>query len=267
MWFWCGSNHPPRLTVHAHVAGPPVGSGGGAGQAGVHPRRAGDSGGDVLCIGIDVAWWGGQAGNSETRSECITYAVRQGGKWGDLNVRRVDLTIADVEKARDTEPNADPDAALLVEALKGVLAEHQNVPHVILALDVPLKAKDHKLPDRKKSKKQKGGNKELEYRLCEDAWIAEQRKSPDGWRNVEVMPGAPLFPRIVQLVRHLTGLGFAMYRHPWTDSPRLTLVECFPNEVIWSAGVLGFAGNLTAASLRAYKRLGKLRQIAGGRVR
>jgi len=34
------------------------------------------------------------------------------------------------------------------------------------------------------------------------------------------------------------------------------VIECFPNEVIWSAGVLGHCGKYTVASMVAYKRMG-----------
>lgn len=218
--------------------------------------------GDVLCLGIDIAWWGGHAGtrNKHTRSECIAIAARRAGTWGDMEIHRVDLTSRDCPDADDFTANADVEAELLVNAVGNVLSHFGDIPYVVLAGDVPMLAQDRpELPRPTKPKQSSTGieSKTTAYRACDRQWHIERRKSPRGWSNIQILPGAPLYPRIVKLVAKLLSLGFTMYQHPWASHPRRTLIECFPNEVLWSAGVLGHADKLTEASLRAYKRIGK----------
>jgi len=219
---------------------------------------------DVLCIGIDVAWWGGLQGPSKkhTRSECLALAARVNGKWSDLEIRRVDLTLLDQPNADDVTPNADPKADLLSQAVKEELARFGHIAHVVLAADVPMKAlarRDLNPPQKTKERSTEAGRKTAAFRACDLKWHAERDKSPQGWRNVQILPGAPLYPRVIELVSKLRMLGFSIYQHPWGPHPTYTAVECFPNEVLWSAGVLGHVKKLTEASIRAYKRLGKVR--------
>lgn len=220
--------------------------------------------GDVLCIGIDIAWWGGQAGRSkkQTRSECLAIATRLNGIWGNMELRRVDLTERDNPDADDLTANADAEADLLVDAVRDALSRFATVPHVVLAGDVPMMATarpELPTPNKKKERRQKDVEcKSVGYRQCDLKWQAECSNSPPRWRDVQILPGAPLYPRIEKLVAKLQAIGFKLYQHPCNIHSAHTLLECFPNEVLWSAGVFGHADTLTAASLRAYKRIGKL---------
>ncbi len=219
--------------------------------------------GDVLCIGIDIAWWGGQSGPSKkhTRSECLAIATRLKGVWGDLEIRRIDLTERDNPNADDFVANADVDADLLVKAVRDVLSDFKAIPIVVIAGDVPMLAIDRPelpKPNKKKERRPKDvESKVVEYRQCDLKWQTERGNSPPRWRNVHILPGAPLYPRVQKLVAKIKADGFALYQHPHDAHSTRTLLECFPNEVLWSAGVLGHANKLTASSLRAYKRIGK----------
>ena len=57
----------------------------------------------------------------------------------------------------------------------------------------------------------------------------------------------------------LRGIGFGVYGQPFKADRDRILFECFPNEVVWSIGVLGYAPHLNVNSLQLYKRLGKKR--------
>jgi hypothetical protein len=219
--------------------------------------------GDVLCIGIDIAWWGGQAGASkkQTRSECLAMTTRLNGVWSNLEIHRVDLTKSDNPEADDFTANADIEADLLVDAINDALSRFTTVPQVVLAGDVPMMALARpKLPrpNKKKERRQKDVESRIvEYRQCDLKWQMDRGNSPSRWRDVQILPGAPLYPRVEKLVARLQGIGFKLYQYPCNAHSPRTLLECFPNEVLWSAGVLGHAEKLTAASLRAYKRIGK----------
>lgn len=226
-------------------------------------RAASRLDGNVLCIGIDIAWWGGQSGPSkkQTRSECLAMAARLDGVWGNMEIRRVDLTIKDNPEADDFTANADIEAELLVHAINDALSRFTTVPKVVLAGDVPMMALARpELPRPQRHKERRPSDAEgkiAELRQCDRKWQTEIGNSPPGWTKVELLPGAPLVPRVVKMVEKLQGLGFKLYQHPSETQSERTLLECFPNEVLWSAGVLGHADKLTEASIRAYKRIGK----------
>ena len=220
--------------------------------------------GNVLCIGVDIAWWGGQAGASKqhTRSECLAMTTRLNGVWSDLEIHRIDLTQSDNPEADDWTANADIEANLLVDTINKTLSRFKNVPQVVLAGDVPMMAmdRDPQLPRPNKNRERRPNDVEsriVEYRQCDLKWQMDRGNSPPRWRDVQILPGAPLYPRIEKMVARLKDIGFELYQSPCNAPSRRTLLECFPNEVLWSAGVLGHAEKLTAASLRAYKRIGK----------
>ncbi len=214
--------------------------------------------GRVLCLGVDVAWWGGQTGTSHrsTRSECIAYALRSNERWGELLIDRVDLNESYNPDADEFTPNADPEAALLLERLGVVLDTHQDVDKVVLAFDVPLMAR-HRPDLTKPPKTRDAGSKGGVNRQCDSAWQKEKKKSPEGWKDIKILAGAPLVPRLEKLVEGLMELNVTIYKHPFEGKSKRFAIECFPNEVIWSSGILGNAANFSSASLLAYKRLGQ----------
>ncbi|MCA9247910.1 MAG: hypothetical protein KDA42_12360, partial [Planctomycetales bacterium] len=116
--------------------------------------------------------------------------------------------------------------------------------------------------DRTKSNKRRNKNKkEKARRDCDKQWQECMSASVAGWRSARIQPGAPLPIRITNIVTGLTKVDFKAYVAPDQEPNQRTLIECFPNEVIWSAGVLGFCGNYTYASMVAYKQMGKSKTI------
>ena len=73
----------------------------------------------------------------------------------------------------------------------------------------------------------------------------------------EHFSGAPIYPRVRVPIDPLRGIGFGVYGQPFKADRDRILFECFPNEVVWSIGVLGYAPHLNVNSLQLYKRLGK----------
>jgi hypothetical protein len=219
--------------------------------------------GEVLCIGVDIAWWGGQAGASkrQTRSECLAMTTRLNGVWGELEIQRIDLTKSDNPGADDQTANADVEADLLINAISDAISRFAAIPQVVLAGDVPIMAlprPELPRPNKKKERRQKDVESRIvDYRQCDLKWQMARSNSPPRWREVPILPGAPLYPRVEKLLAKLQAIGFRLYQYPCNSHSQRTLLECFPNEVLWSAGVLGHAGQLTAASLRAYKKIGK----------
>lgn len=208
----------------------------------------------VLAVGVDVTWWGGsgKASERQSRKECIASALKAEDGWGLPEFRRVELTGFN-PRAGESEPNADPDGEDLVTELKQVFKKQGVTTKIVVALDAPLLALERDLPRRKKS--QKAG--EVERRACDRVWAGSISLSPDGWRAINIQPGAPLPPRITAIVEKVTAAGFSLFLKPDFPLGNRLLIECFPNEVIWSAGVLGDCGGHSFASMTAYKQMGK----------
>ena len=160
-------------------------------------------------------------------------------------------------RANGHEPTADPDGEDLLIELKRVFNEQGPTTKIVVALDAPLLASNRALPQRKKS--QKAG--EVERRDCDRTWAARMMLSPSGWRNINIQPGAPLPPRIGAVVEKVTAEGFRLFLNPSSPVHDRLLIECFPNEVIWSAGVIGHCAAHTFDTMTAYKRMGKSRTV------
>jgi hypothetical protein len=188
--------------------------------------------------------------------ECIALALKTEDGWALPEFRRVELTRFN-PKAEEWEPNADPDGGALLIELNRVFEKQSDMTKMVVALDAPLLAVERGLPLRKKS--QKVG--EVERRACDRAWAAAVSLSPSGWTAINIQPGAPLPPRIAAIVEKVTVAGFTLFQKPEAPRSNRLLIECFPNEVIWSAGVLGHCGAHTFGSMTAYKRMGKCRTV------
>jgi hypothetical protein len=214
--------------------------------------------GAVLCIGVDVAWWGGQTGSGKksSRTETIAYVSRDNGEWSQLSLKRVDLNSSYKPNADPFTPNADADAHLLTQGIKEVLASHPRIKNIVLAVDMPILALDDGMPRPRKANER--GGEGGQYRACDLAWMRMRERSAKGWSRVNIFAGAPIVPRVRALVEKLRELAFEVYGRCASEHQRV-VIECFPNEVAWSAGVLGFAEGLTINSLQLYKRLGKHR--------
>jgi hypothetical protein len=212
----------------------------------------------VLAVGVDVTWWGGsgKTGERQSRKECIAFARRDRDGWSIPEFKRITLTCFN-PNASECEPNADPDGNDLATELVGIIEKQGPKTRVVVALDAPLIAMKSALPKRKKSPKVG----EVERRACDREWAVSVSLSPKGWRSINILPGAPLPPRIAKVIKKIRKAGFEMYIEPSATCHDRLLIECFPNEVIWSAGVLGHSDNFTFGSMAAYKQMGKSKAV------
>jgi hypothetical protein len=214
-------------------------------------------------MGIDVAWCGGHTGRSKanTRCECIAFTTRVNGVWDRLEIQRIDLNGTYNPKAGPTEPNSDPEAVTLLDGIAKLISNYTDVHRRVVALDVPCLAMDYGLPTPEKApKREEGDEKQKCFRQCDDLWKVALGKSPRGWRHFKVLPGAPLYPRVTNLITGLGRLGFLLYGHCPTEETVNLLIECFPNEVIWSTGIVKTVRTgLNGWVMQLYKRLGEKR--------
>jgi hypothetical protein len=212
---------------------------------------------EALCIGVDVAWWGGQkgGGKSHTRTETIAYAIKKGGAWSSLELKRVDLNPTYNRRADRFTPNADANGEALATAIEGVVKAHLSVASVLLAVDMPILALDRGLarPRKANQRGEKGGV----YRQCDEAWMEMRQRSKAPWRRVNIFAGAPIYPRVKELLIRLRAIGFQIFGQAEESASERIVFECFPNEIAWAVGILGYAPNLSIDTLQLYKRLGK----------
>lgn len=203
----------------------------------------------VLCIGLDLAWWGGSLGVPESQNDALSYMVL-GGDPGTLEICRVPLATQPNPNRDEFTSNCDPAANATVEALKDVIEAH-TASQIVLAVDAPLIAAPRDLPRR--SKISRPGM--LARREPEQALDAAMRAGPAAWRSCcHIQPGAPVCSRVEALVDELTKrLGFQLYNHNCRDTPERSLVECFPSEAIWALGCLSHYPPITPKEARAYK--------------
>ena len=139
----------------------------------------------VLCMAVDVAWWGGRrgAGHRQTRTETIASASLAQGEWSDLSLTRVDLNETYNSHADHLTPNADPDASTLAAAIKRII-DDSGLSRVVLAVDMPILAmpRDGLIP-QKTYERGEGGK----YRQCDEEWM-KRREILMGWRSVNIFP-------------------------------------------------------------------------------
>ncbi|MCE9557116.1 MAG: hypothetical protein K8T91_27530 [Planctomycetes bacterium] len=219
-------------------------------------RKVGDAiAPPALAVGVDVTWWGGGRDKNSGR-ECIAFARKEIDGWGKPQFRRIKLTGLN-RKAELSEPNADAHGHDLIAGLADVLREYEYTGNVVVALDAPLMAFQHDLPPRLKAEKSKQqGN--VKRRVADREWGTSLSLSPKGWREFAIQPGAPLPPRISAIVENLQKqFHFSLYSPSESLNGRL-LIECYPNEVIWSAGVIrNHEMPISRESMCAYKKMGK----------
>lgn len=209
--------------------------------------------GPTLCIGVDVAWWGGGQKESAQTETVAWIVVDAAGTAGDLRLRRVDLRPSFNQNAGPTEATCDPDAELLLGDICEVIDAHRGVPNIVVSIDAPLRAVDRGLAPRSRV----GGTAgTLARRAPEDLLAAAQARLGGAWRaTLNIMPGAPLVPRIVALVDGLAAVGFQLYDHPGGAAAvaSRTTLECFPAESRWAVGVLGYHAPFVPDDVLAYK--------------
>jgi hypothetical protein len=214
----------------------------------------------TVCIGLDFAWWGGGS-KPGSQTDTLFFASVPGDQADPLKMWRVHLSETFNPDAADTKPNCDADAALVLGAVEKIVKGQQDAGRVVLAVDAPLQALDRALPprSRKPESKAAGGEKTakgMAYRLCDEAAREglRQDSGEGGWKHVwNIQPGAPLCPRVVELVAGLKRLGFELYTTPADAPGRRVLIECFPGEALWALGVLGHFGDYRPGEAKEYK--------------
>jgi Protein of unknown function (DUF429) len=225
---------PPRTATQpraAHLA-----SGDGATWAG-----------SVLCIGLDIGWFGGSAADRDSQYDCLAWALinRSPDQPFSLTAHLERIALHD----------RDPDASQLLRAVGALLERHSAAGRVVFAIDAPIQAAHRPgLPVR--TALPPGGT--IERRACEE-YLSHERQRIDraaGGANdwhPNVQPGAPLAPRVMSLLSGLDRLGFRLWTEADRAAPRL-VIECFPAEAIWAMKRLNrFGATLTAAEVKCYK--------------
>lgn len=191
-----------------------------------------------LCIGLDIAWFGGSKGRADTQHDCLVSAV------SDPLAEDVSLHINPIKlKDRDQE------AGQIFCEIKNVIEARGAGLNVVLAIDAPLQGVRAIPDDRQKVR-----------RFCEDR-LSAGRQAIDrakggamGWHPT-IQPGIPLAPRVQALVTKLEKeLKMQCWRSEHGDHPRL-IIECFPAEAIWAAKRLGsYKAHTSGVAVKAYKR-------------
>lgn len=199
---------------------------------------------DVLCIGLDIAWFGGSKNDKDSQYDCLSAVlISSQDKDPVFNLSRIPLE------------NRDLDSACLLAAIDNLLENYREQYRIIFALDAPIQAIDRRLPLRK-SVPSKGT---VKRRACEN-YLDTKRKEIEGntrgngeWRP-NIQPGAPLAPRVTSLLNGLQERSFSL----WTDKNKNAeklVIECFPSEAIWATKQMGhYPDSATATCVKSYKK-------------
>jgi hypothetical protein len=244
-------SHLPPLTDVASTLPPPTAPTGLARTITLHPtRRYARAAGSILCLGLDVAWWGGSSARPGSQNDTISY-VLIGEKPDILQMRRVPLSATYNATADDFTPNCDPSATLTFAAVEQIINTH-SASQIVMAVDAPLIAKSRGLPPRSKIGSPGSTRREPEQVLAEAI-----SAGPVAWRSAcNIQPGAPVFTRVAALVHSLTTrLGFQLYDHCSPGTQNRLLIECFPSESIWALGSQNYYEAITPEQAREYKQL------------
>lgn len=194
----------------------------------------------TLCIGLDIAWFGGSKGDLDSQHDCVVAAViAPGHALPILDIQRVSLT------------GRDPSGILTARAIGLLIHRYgDQVQNIVLGIDAPLLS-TQVIP--------KG--RERAWRSA-DRVLSDTRKAIDqhfggsqGWHPT-LQPGAPLAPRVVSLLGYLKSeFDFHVWSPDDQDREKLIL-EVFPSEAIWAMKRHGgYAAHSTAEKVRRYKKL------------
>ncbi len=198
----------------------------------------------TLCIGLDIAWFGGSQNNHASKFDFIVAALIE-PKNGLINFDCQRIRLMD----------RDPEAELTFHALNEIIANFNGkFEQVVVAIDAPLQATPRNLPPRQPL----ADSGTIQRRACEEV-LNLHRKNIDracggskGW-HPNIQPGAPLAPRIEALLNKI-GNTFDLWTQEHSNSPKL-LIECFPAEAIWAAKRMGwYPANINAIQAKAYKK-------------
>lgn len=205
----------------------------------------------TLCIGLDIAWFGGSKGNPDSQYDCVVAAVVSPDPiTTHLDIQRVPLI------------GRDPDAALTACAVGRLIDRYASqVQRIVLGIDAPLLSTQI-IPS----------GRERAWRAA-DRVLSDTRRAIDqfvggsnGWHPI-LQPGAPLTPRVLHLIERLSHQhGFGVWNTANVQHDRLA-IEVFPSEAIWALKRLGgYVEHQNADLIRGYKKL-KGVALAEGDVR
>jgi hypothetical protein len=211
----------------------------------------------ILCVGVDVTWWGGGR-EAASRWETIVSATLDAST---LSIDRVDLAgHPNPNRRLPTEPNFDADGKAICAAILDTIGRHPGVEHVVLALDAPLSCRERPgQPARCKAVARgdpMGTLQRDSERALREYMSGLHRDVRAEWnQDLRIQPGSPVPCRIARAVERLRASAAAAmspYRAGDAVSPR-GIVEVFPSEAIWALGLLGAYGELGSSAVRAYK--------------
>jgi hypothetical protein len=202
----------------------------------------------ILCVGLDIAWFGGAANNPDSQHDCLGWISFPGSSGRSSQV--------EYGLKRFKLPERDSDATVLLREIRELLSTNKNASRVVFAIDAPIQANERNhLPLRRPAP----GQGEIERRACENylsikrQFIDLRAGGADRW-HPNIQPGAPLATRVQCLVKGLAQFGFELWEEEKKDSEKL-VIECFPAEAIWAMKRLGcYLENLTAQDVKAYKK-------------
>ena len=196
----------------------------------------------ILCIGLDIAWWGGAMKNIDSQYDCLAWILMEPGKLPAAGYDRIQL------------PSRDPQATTIISHVDALLNRHSSA-RVIFAVDAPLQARERPELPARTSVPNSGM---VTLRACEKLLnrqlklIDIKRKNAAEFKP-NIQPGAPLAPRVLAFRNALESRNFATWRPGLISSERLIL-ECFPAEAIWAIHALGNYPNCTTGnSVKDYK--------------
>ena len=196
----------------------------------------------TLCIGLDLAWFGGSVGNPDSQHDYLLSCI--------LSPNPLDTQLL-IERLKliDRDPSAD----IISTAIEAVIAKNAaHVERVVLAVDAPLQTTTILSAGQTKA-----------WRAADRAFSAirqgidRQWGGSRGWQPT-LQPGAPIPPRVKALTeRMMERLGFNLWEPHLAHSPRL-LFETFPSEALWAFKRLGAYPTVDRGhELRRYKKLRK----------
>jgi Protein of unknown function (DUF429) len=203
------------------------------------PRALGlQSEGQYLCIGLDMAWFGGSKGRPDSQHDCLVWSV------SDPQAKVVELCINTVKLV-----DRDPDAEQIFCEIKSVIEKCGEPLNVVLAIDAPLQGVRAVPNGRQKVR-----------RFCEER-LSAGRQAIDremggarGWHPT-IQPGIPLAPRVQKLMAKLENQLNMQCWSPELAAPSRLIIECFPAEAIWAAKRLGgYSLHPTGDAVKAYKK-------------
>lgn len=198
----------------------------------------------TLCIGLDIAWFGGQEKVENSQYDFLVAAlIAPKSTKFQIEQRRVRLV------------DRDPKAELICEAVKELLKSFDNYERIVFAVDAPLQSAERKELSTRKSVPTKGSVKRRacdEYLSCKRKAIDKAAGGASGW-HPNIQPGAPLAPRIEHFIQ-----GLPKELRLWTPSNsghKKLAIECFPAEAIWAAKRMNwFPASVKATGAKNYKK-------------